>query len=107
MIYVQWKKGESRRGKMFEPLGIENARDDIASMQCPFCQYPIGNMKRYGLLIVGPMPDDEEALAKYETDRWHNAGAAVMHEACFGYLTDAGLEWLVGELTVKEPRDPQ
>jgi hypothetical protein len=102
MIYVRWKKDESRRGRVFEPVGDE--RPDIAAMECVICFENIGTKRGYQLLVVGPT--DDEDRKKHDEGRWYSAGATLTHEDCLRGMGDAGLNFLANELRVVSP-DPQ
>lgn len=100
MIYVRWKKGESRRGREF--TGKDPA---INRMACTSCLWPIGDDPgSYTLVAVGPLSPEDEAL--YEAGKWFNAGATLLHTSCLDRLNDLELDQLCRELVVvPEPRE--
>ena len=95
MFYVRWRRGESRRGKRFDPL-----REDHPGVHlpCVLCADQVGIAETVALLIVGPLLDDDEAWERYVEDRWFTAGAALVHARCLDEVSDLALEQVVREL---------
>jgi hypothetical protein len=94
MIYVRWRKGESRRGRVFPEAGA------ASDLPCPFCTVRLGDDPPIQLIAVGPEIDDPEAVRKYAEGRWHTATAVALHADCAAEMTDDALEVLISELVL-------
>jgi hypothetical protein len=102
MIYVRWKAGESRRGRVFNPVV---AGDPLAAMPCPApgCGLPLRMPWPVAVVLVavGPVDDGDDRVS-HDEGRWHNAGAAVLHQPCADQLTDSELDVLAEQLIVAD-----
>jgi hypothetical protein len=96
MIYVRWRKGEDRRGRIFPTAGSVS----VGALPCPLCAVPLAADLSIQLVAVGPDPDSPEAVRKHDEGRWHTAMAVAMHAGCVADLSDAELEVLISELEV-------
>jgi hypothetical protein len=94
VIYVRWRKGESRRGRVFPEAG------EIGGLPCPWCSRALHLRLPIQLIAVGPEVDNPEAMSKYAEGRWFTCAATAMHASCAEYLDDDRLEILVSELEV-------
>jgi len=96
VIFVRWRRGESRLGKTFDGL---DETDASAAHPCIVCGYANGAGVPVQLFIVGPLPDAEhvEDREKFEAGRWFNAGAAVGHASCLAALTPDELDALAAQ----------
>ena len=97
MIYVRWRKGESRRGRVFPQAG------QIGYQPCPHCGVPLAADLPIQLIAVGP--DDDEGCSRYEAGRWFSCTAVAMHASCADCLTDDELETLISELVLLDTKD--
>ena len=88
MYYVRWKKGENVRGRVFPPLDSDHPS---TGTDCLLCDIVLSNGTEVQLLAVGPDPQDEESIEKFEQDRWFNALAVLVHHACAEQCSDVDL----------------
>jgi hypothetical protein len=95
MIFVRWKDGEPRRGRVFEPLAADHP---AVGIPCPPCDEPIGTTRPVQLVAVGPVFEGDRQA--HLAGRWYSAGAALLHEDCADRLTDSALELLISELAI-------
>lgn len=96
MIYVRWRKGESRRQRELPPLSPDHP---CAAQPCVRCDYDVAQPgKPVTIVAVGPVDDDERA--RFDEGRWCNVGAVLMHSDCLAGMSDAELEVLMLELVV-------
>ena len=99
MIYVRWRRGESRRGRVFpapQPGHPLHATDCVA---CGGALY--SDSGDIVLIAVGPVDEDERE--RHEAGRWYNAGAVAVHVADVESMTDAELDALCAELVIHDP----
>lgn len=102
MIYIRWRAGEPRRGRVFDPL----AADHPATMlPCHGCDQPIGTTVPTQLIAAGP--DSEDNQAKHDAGSWYSAAAILLHKGCADALTDEGLDLLISELVADKPAAPE
>lgn len=97
MIYVRWKRGESRRGAVFPAVSPDHF---LWNEPCVQCSHLLGNGEEIQLVAVGPVDDDERE--RHNADRWYNAGAVALHRRDVDTMSDAELDALCAELV---PRD--
>ena len=99
MIYVRWRKGESRRGAVFPSPQPDHFLYDQRCPRCNnFLSVPMLRTPEVQLIAVGPVDLDE--AARYAEGRWFNAGAVALHEACATGMSDEDLDLLCSELEV-------
>lgn len=92
MFYVRWKKGESRRGRVFT-----EHTEAISLAMCFLCCEAVGT-KPYTQVPMGP--DDSEARMSHDTDHWYAARAFLAHERCLAKVSDRELDQIGDEVTV-------
>ena len=93
MFYVRWRRGEPRRGRVFDALTIDHSG---YALPCVECDESLGDGHSVQLIAVGP--DDEKSAEKFAAGRWCTIAAVPLHAACADALTDGGLELLISEL---------
>jgi hypothetical protein len=99
VIYVRWRRGESRRGKVCGPLAPDHG---MHGADCVLCEQPLAG-EPVQLIIVGPHPDDPNAEDKHEAGRWYNASAAIGHEGCVTASSDERLDRLCNDELIIRP----
>lgn len=85
--YVRWRRGESRRGRVFAAL---DARHPAANTFCLICNHWIGNVEKTQLVAVGP--DDAEDRVYHDEGSWYTARALIVHERCLRAVSDEEVE---------------
>lgn len=93
MIYVRWRRDQSRRCRVFPPLAPDHPH---AHVPCPSCGTAVGSVVPVQLIAVGPT--DDEDRVRHEELRWYNAGAVVAHKGCVDALSESDVERLVSGL---------
>lgn len=99
MIFVRWKRGESRRGRVF-PGPVDG--DPLFNDRCVQCGDYLGGNGDIQLIAVGPVSEDERG--RHDEGRWYNAGAVALHRVDVDGLSDAELDALCAELVVSDSR---
>lgn len=79
-VYVRWKPGEPREGRTFPFIP---AGHPLADFYCPVCDDVLANGDPVTLLVLGPGAD-EDSRERHAEDRWYNAQALPVHQACLG-----------------------
>lgn len=97
MIYVRWKRDESRRGRVFPPPQPDHFLYDQPCFRCNnLLSVPVNRAPEIQLIAVGPVDEDEQI--RHNEGRWYNAGAVALHHACASGMTDEDLDQLCSEL---------
>lgn len=92
---IRWKSSESRRARVFDPLGADHP---AAAATCVFCDQQIGTTTPVQIVVVGPDLRDDENRERHEAGRWYSALGVLVHEPCADALDDTQLERVIGEL---------
>ena len=82
-IYVRWKRGEPREGRIFPPLEANHPAMDKPCAN-PACPDLLGDETPVQLLAIGPNPSDPEDVERHRAGRWYNAVATLAHARCLG-----------------------
>lgn len=88
--YVRWRRGESRRGRVFAAL---DAGHPAVGTLCVICDRRIGNVEETQLVAVGP--DNAEGRVDHDEGSWYTAGALIVHERCLRAASDEEVEIFV------------
>jgi hypothetical protein len=100
MIYIRWRRGASRRGRVYQTAGT------LGFLPCPHCRRRLDawtDDPAIQLIAVGP--DSDAAGAEHAAGHWYAATAVPMHETCALSNTDADLETLINQLVVIHPNE--
>lgn len=92
--FVRWRKGESRRCRIFPPLEPDHPAHGSL---CLLCGHKLGqNVAELGVQLVALFPSDNGDREKFTQGRWVTCHALILHAHCVALCTDADLDELAG-----------
>lgn len=92
--YVRWRKGESRRCRVF----AGGVSDNDGWGECLVCGFYLANdASGAGVQLIALFPAEHDR-DKFDEGRWSTCHALLLHHSCAEHLSDAELDELAGEL---------
>lgn len=98
--YVRWRKGESRRCRVFPGVPAED--DWGECLVCGF--YLASDASGAGVQLIALFPAEHDR-DKFDEGRWSTCHALLLHHSCAEHLSDAELDELADELQTEGPTD--